>query len=67
MSILNKLLENLKVIFLTETKCKIRFIYVGVICKRKKGGKKGLEIMTIKGGGALVLTPNGKNHFKFPF
>ena len=28
MSILNKLQEDLKVIFLTDTKCKIRFIYV---------------------------------------
>ena len=27
-------------IFLTETKCKIRFIYVGFNCKRKKWGKK---------------------------
>ena len=31
-------------IFLTETKCKIRFIYVGVNSKRKKNGvKKCLE------------------------
>ena len=29
MSILNQLKEDLKVIFLTETKCKIRFIYLG--------------------------------------
>ena len=27
-------------IFLTDTKCKIRFIYVGFNCKRKKWGKK---------------------------
>ena len=33
-------------IFFTETKCKIRFIYVGVNRKRKKWGKK-MEIMTI--------------------
>ena len=66
MSILNQLQEDLKVIFLTETKCKIRFIYVGVNCKRKKSGvKKCLEIMSIKGGG--VPTPNGKIHLKFPF
>ena len=32
MSILNRLLEDLKVIFLTE--CKIRFIQVGFNCKR---------------------------------
>ena len=54
-------------IFLTETKCKIRFIYVGFNCKRKKWGKKCLEIMTIKGGRAVGLTPNGKKHLKFPF
>ena len=29
--------EDLKVIFLTEAKCKIRFIYVRFNCKRKKG------------------------------
>ena len=40
-------------IFLTEAKCKIRFIYVGFNCKRKKWGKKCLEIMTIKGGGGV--------------
>ena len=28
--------EDLKVTFLTETKCKIRFIYVRFNCKRKK-------------------------------
>ena len=37
MSILNQLYEDLKVIFL---KCKIRFIYVGFNCKRKKVGQK---------------------------
>ena len=36
MPILNQLYEDLKVIFLTETKCKIRFIYVGFNWKRKK-------------------------------
>ena len=40
MSILNQLYEDLKLMFLTETKCKIRFIYVGVNCKRKKVGWK---------------------------
>ena len=34
----NDFFEDLKVIFFTETKCKIRFIYVGVNCKRKKVG-----------------------------
>ena len=52
MSILNRLLEDLKVIFLT--KCKIRWV-----------GKKWMEIMSIKGGGSPTL--NGKFHFKFPF
>ena len=37
---LNQLEEDLKVTFLTETKCKIRFIYVGFNCKRKKWDKK---------------------------
>ena len=36
--------------FLTGTKCKIRFIYVGFNRKRKKSGvKKCLEIMSIRG------------------
>ena len=52
-------------------KFKIRFIYVGVKCKRKKWGKKCLEIMSIKGGGGGEgqggPKPNGKNHLKFPF
>ena len=38
-------------IFLTETKCKTCFIYVGFNCKRKKWGKKCLEICAIKAGG----------------
>ena len=54
-------------IFLTETKCKIRFIYVGFNCKRQKWGKKCLEIMTIKGGGAGGQTPNGKTILNFHF
>ena len=40
MSTLNPLEEDLKVIFLTETKCKARFIYVRFNYKRKKWGKK---------------------------
>ena len=41
--------------FLTETKRKIRFIYVRFNCKRKKSGvKKWMEIMSIKGGGGVV-------------
>ena len=39
MSILNRLKEDLKMIFLTETKRKIRFISVGVNCKKKWGEK----------------------------
>ena len=34
------IIRGLKTIFLTETKCKILFIYVGVNCKRKKWGEK---------------------------
>ena len=54
MSILNQLSEDLKIIFLTETKCKIRFIYVRFDCKRKKwggGGGEWMEIMSLKRGG----------------
>ena len=61
------IIRGLKSDNLTETKCKIRFIYVGFNCKRQKWGKKCLEIMTIKGGRAVGLTPNGKKHLKFPF
>ena len=39
---------------MTETKCKIRFIYVGLNCKRKNGVIKCLEICAIKGGGGGV-------------
>ena len=54
-------------IFLTETKCKIRFIYVGFNCKRQKWGKKCLEIMTIKGGGRGVWRLMEKNILNFHF
>ena len=40
MSILNQLQEDLKVILLTETQCKIRYIYVRFNCKGKKHGWK---------------------------
>ena len=51
-------------IFLTETKCKIRFIYVGFNCKRKKWGKKCLEIMSIEGGGRRLMEKSILNfHF----
>ena len=52
-------------IFLTETKWKIRFIYIRFNCKRKKVGLKWMEIMSIKGGRGPTF--NGKFHFKFPF
>ena len=52
-------------IFLTETKCKIRFIYVRFNCKRKKVDKKWLEIMSIKRGGGGGPTLNGNFHFVF--
>ena len=43
-------------IFLTETKGKIRFIYIGFNCKRKKVGvKKCLEIMSIERGGQRLM------------
>ena len=41
------LYEDLKVIFLTETKCRIRFIHA----KEKKWGKKCLKTCAIKGEG----------------
>ena len=41
---------NLKAIFLTETKCEIRFMYVGFKCK---GKKQWMEISAIKGGGGF--------------
>ena len=44
------IIRGLKVIFLTETKCNICFIYVGFNRKRKKWGKKWMEICAIKGG-----------------
>ena len=37
-------------IFLTETKCKIRFIYVRFNCK-KSGVKNGWEFVPLRGGG----------------
>ena len=40
MSILNQLYKDIRAIFFTETKCKIRFVYVRFNCKRKKWGKK---------------------------
>ena len=78
MSILNQLLEDLKAIFLTETKCKIRFRYVRFDSKRKKWGKKWIEISVIKGGwgwGGLgwgggrcrLLIANAIKNFHFVF
>ena len=54
---------------MTETKCKIRFIYVGFKCKRKKWGKKYLNIMTIKweGGGGGIRRLMEKNILNFHF
>ena len=50
-------------------KCKIRFIYVGFNCKRKKSGvKKCLEICAIKGGGGVgPLMANAILNFHFDF
>ena len=61
---LNQLQEDLKVIFLTDTLCKIRFIYVGFNCKEKKWGKKYLEIM---GGGLGVRRLMEKSILNFHF
>ena len=57
-------------IFSTKTKCKIRFIYVGVNCKRKKWGKKCLEIKTIRreeGGGVRRLMEKTSLNFHFDY
>ena len=47
-------------------KCKIRFIYVGFNCKRKKWGKKCL-VCAIKGGGGRRLMANAILNFHFDF
>ena len=59
MSILKQLQEVLKVIFLTETKCKISFkIHL------QKWGKKWMEISAIMGGrGAPTLRANAIKDF----
>ena len=59
--------ENWKVIFLTETKCKIRFIDVWFNYKIKKYGKTWLEKSAIRGGGGGVwrLIANVMKHFHF--
>ena len=59
------IIRGLKSDILTDTKCKILFIYVGFNCKRKKWGKKRKEISAIKGRGGP--TPNGKKNLEFPF
>ena len=48
-------------------KCKIRFIYVGFNCKRKKWSKKCLEICAIKGGGGVVGRLMAKTILYFHF
>ena len=48
-------------------KCKIRFIYVGFNCKRKKSGvKKCLEILPLRGGGEPLMA-NAILNFHFDF
>ena len=42
-------------IFLTETKSKICFLYEGFNCTRKSGVKKSMGIRDIKGGGSPTL------------
>ena len=54
--------------FLTETKCKIRCIYVRFNGKKKKWGKKWMEIMSIKESGRIRrLMENSilNSHFAF--
>ena len=54
-------------IFLIDTKCKIRFIYVRFNCKRKKGGyRNGWKLCPLGGGGGRP-TLNGKFHFKYQY
>ena len=48
-------------------KCKIRFIYVGFNCKRKKWGKKMSGNFAIKGGGVGPLMANAILNFHFDF
>ena len=51
-------------------KCKIRFIYVGFSCKKKKSGvKKCLEILPLRGGGGGGgrLMANAILNFHFDF
>ena len=48
-------------------KCKIRFIYVGFNCKRKKWGKKMSGNFAIKGGGVGPLMANAIKNFHFDF
>ena len=56
-SILNQLQEDLKIIFLTGTKCKICFKYVRFNCKRKNRVIKwtGKKVPFEGGGGGPTL------------
>ena len=59
--------EDLKVIFLTETKSNPFHISRIQLQKKKRRMRKWMEIMSIKGEGGGGPTLNGKFHFKFPF
>ena len=48
-------------------KCKIRFIYVGFNCKRKKWGKKMSGNFAMKGGGVGPLMASAILNFHFDF
>ena len=48
-------------------KCKIRFIYVGFNCKRKKWGKKMSENLCHQGGGVGRLMANAILNFHFDY
>ena len=55
-------------IFLTETKCKIRFICVGFNCKRKKGGLKNVcELCPLRGEGVRRLMEKSILNFHFDY
>ena len=49
-------------------KCKIRFIYVGFNCKRKKGGEKNVwKFVPLRGGGGRRLMANTILNFHFDY
>ena len=47
------IIRVLKMIFLTGTKCKIRFMYVRINCKRKNRVNKWMEKSAIEGANVM--------------